>query len=421
MGGLDTSLSIAGWAFIPDYATGILVRYMHSYVFAKWLKITPPQPGTRQYQNHIRWTFAVAVLGFLLYNMISSAQSMRPSFYELMGVGPSVDEAGLKQAFRQFARKYHPDRVGPQGEAVFIAVRDAFEALKDPVKRYAYDRFGPDVLTWTNCSTPREFIRRGLTQSVGFHVVSLLGILFWSAVGSTPLPYWRYTLYFACFATELSLIVNPSPSPTSSNSIFQIFLPSRVQYQHIQYLHQILVFLNVALGRVAPRLFPDDLVSQDIAALQSLRTLIIAASSEVDNLFVHEFKTIAPPSDVPVDLQNPNPSTRQFIDDLSLEMENLIIESNLQKDSGPLKSAWDRAIDRGRRAISISHSSSDPSSMSVLRAVDGGVTSLPSPVSPRATPEPEARESSRQSSPWKQRLKPLSRSPSYVRARSQSL
>lgn len=55
---------------------------------------------------------------------------------------PGVDEVGLKLAFRAFARKYHPDRpgVGKQGEAWFIQVRDAFEALRDPVVRFAYDR-----------------------------------------------------------------------------------------------------------------------------------------------------------------------------------------------------------------------------------------------------------------------------------------
>lgn len=38
------------------------------------------------------------------------------------------------------ARLYHPDRAGADGEAIFIIVRNAFEALSDPVKRFAYDR-----------------------------------------------------------------------------------------------------------------------------------------------------------------------------------------------------------------------------------------------------------------------------------------
>lgn len=66
---------------------------------------------------------------------------MPRNFYEILNVSPDIDESGLKFAFRAFARKNHPDRVGKAGESVFIEVRDAFEALKDPVVRFAYDRY----------------------------------------------------------------------------------------------------------------------------------------------------------------------------------------------------------------------------------------------------------------------------------------
>ena len=67
---------------------------------------------------------------------------MQPNFYQILGVSPNVDETGLKLAFRAFAKRHHPDRpeVGKEGEVMFMAVRDAFEALKDPVVRFAYDR-----------------------------------------------------------------------------------------------------------------------------------------------------------------------------------------------------------------------------------------------------------------------------------------
>ena len=67
---------------------------------------------------------------------------MQPNFYQILGVSPNVDETGLKLAFRTFAKRHHPDRpeVGKEGEVLFMAVRDAFEALKDPVVRFAYDR-----------------------------------------------------------------------------------------------------------------------------------------------------------------------------------------------------------------------------------------------------------------------------------------
>lgn len=71
---------------------------------------------------------------------MDASSGLGQNFYELLGVDPRSDEGALKAGFRAFARKNHPDRIGPGGEALFIDVRDAFEALKDPVVRFAYDR-----------------------------------------------------------------------------------------------------------------------------------------------------------------------------------------------------------------------------------------------------------------------------------------
>lgn len=80
------------------------------------------------------------MLCYLTYNFIDASSGVAKNFYELLGVNPRSDEGALKAAFRAFARKNHPDRVGPGGETLFMDVRDAFEALKDPVVRFAYDR-----------------------------------------------------------------------------------------------------------------------------------------------------------------------------------------------------------------------------------------------------------------------------------------
>lgn len=66
--------------------------------------------------------------------------SIGANYYEMLGVLPTADEGALKAGFRSFARKYHPDRAGPQAEAIFMEVRSAFDALKNPVTRFAYDR-----------------------------------------------------------------------------------------------------------------------------------------------------------------------------------------------------------------------------------------------------------------------------------------
>jgi molecular chaperone DnaJ len=65
-------------------------------------------------------------------------------FYDLLEVDPSADERALKSAYRKMAMKFHPDRNpgDAEAEARFKAVGAAYECLKDPQKRAAYDRYG---------------------------------------------------------------------------------------------------------------------------------------------------------------------------------------------------------------------------------------------------------------------------------------
>jgi molecular chaperone DnaJ len=65
-------------------------------------------------------------------------------YYETLEVERSVDEAGLKAAFRKLAMKWHPDKNpgDPACEHKFKEISEAYEVLKDGNKRAAYDRYG---------------------------------------------------------------------------------------------------------------------------------------------------------------------------------------------------------------------------------------------------------------------------------------
>lgn len=69
---------------------------------------------------------------------------MKVDYYETLGVSRDVDDKALKSAFRKLAMQYHPDRNpgDKDAEARFKELGEAYEVLKDPQKRSAYDRFG---------------------------------------------------------------------------------------------------------------------------------------------------------------------------------------------------------------------------------------------------------------------------------------
>lgn len=65
-------------------------------------------------------------------------------FYELLECSRDADDATIKSSYRKLAMKHHPDRNAgcKDSESQFKAISEAYEVLKDPQKRAAYDRFG---------------------------------------------------------------------------------------------------------------------------------------------------------------------------------------------------------------------------------------------------------------------------------------
>jgi hypothetical protein len=121
-------------------------------------------------------------------------------------------------------------------------------------------------------------------QSSGYHIVVGIALVFWSLIGApSPVSFvslaiqrrtwlksfeqWRYLLYAALFVAEISLILSPSPSQVPSSffslpspatstytthTILHTLFPKRLIHQHIRFLHQLFLFLSIALSRVVP-------------------------------------------------------------------------------------------------------------------------------------------------------------------------
>lgn len=73
--------------------------------------------------------------------------AVEADYYELLEVERGADEAAIKAAYRRLAMRYHPDKNNgcTDSEDRFKAINEAYDCLKDPQKRAAYDRFGHEA------------------------------------------------------------------------------------------------------------------------------------------------------------------------------------------------------------------------------------------------------------------------------------
>ncbi|MDR2157878.1 MAG: molecular chaperone DnaJ [Holosporaceae bacterium] len=91
-------------------------------------------------------------------------------YYETLGVSKSASDADIKKAYRKMAMQYHPDRNkgNKEAESKFKSINEAYETLKDPQKKAAYDRYGHDLYKNAANGGGGGFNRGGGFSSQGF-------------------------------------------------------------------------------------------------------------------------------------------------------------------------------------------------------------------------------------------------------------
>lgn len=65
---------------------------------------------------------------------------VRKDYYLILGVSRTESPNGIRAAFRELAKRYHPEHVGPQGARFFQEILTAYQVLSNPEKRKHYDQ-----------------------------------------------------------------------------------------------------------------------------------------------------------------------------------------------------------------------------------------------------------------------------------------
>jgi curved DNA-binding protein len=80
-------------------------------------------------------------------------------YYKTLGIDRKASEEDIRKAYRDLAKKYHPDRNpdNKQAEERFKEINEAYQVLSDPEKRKVYDRLGSDYSNWQRRGAPGDF------------------------------------------------------------------------------------------------------------------------------------------------------------------------------------------------------------------------------------------------------------------------
>ena len=221
------------------------------------------------------------IIVYLLYTIYEADYTIRQrgDFYQDLGLSPGAEEKQIKSKFRRLAALQHPDKVPTDdpirhaaAESNFVNLKTAQDTLSDPVKRFAYERFGPDVLKWQHCKTIRDYLVTGIqTSSLPLYAGSTLTLALLSLTNYLQWGrFWRYLTLAGLFLLEYHTITRPYPSPILTK------------------------FFNPVLSRLTahPPLLPFQLLA---LARKATFTLFIAFS-QLGNLFPQPAPTAAVPT-----------------------------------------------------------------------------------------------------------------------------
>ncbi len=122
----------------------------------------------------------------------------------------------MNSRFRKLTIRFHPDKIAAgidrdAANAYYIHLKHARDIILDPAKRFAYDRFGPDILRQCqSCITVRDYIDSALLSALTNYGALLVLLIGANALGfAKDGSYWRYLGLIAVATFEIRSAMRP--------------------------------------------------------------------------------------------------------------------------------------------------------------------------------------------------------------------
>lgn len=338
-------LSMAGWYFLPNVRLSTIT--LHAFVHTNTvLKSSSPATSNPSYTPS---SSVPATLNPLLIHRASSAiaaaarsssssriystPSMMPTgSYDRPATSTEISASRSMLAIKPFRAgfdgckfyfipckvglpdewcrtvQYHPDKVSGADraavEAIYVRLQLARDTLVDPAKRFAYDRFGPEILQWQGVKTIRDYVFTGVQNIAGYYigtggVLVLLSVLGYLQSGK----FWRYWVMAALFLLELHVMTRPTFPAVLSNFVNPVLATTRTRppylpFQLLALLRKLAVTFFIAMTQLSPLLkaaqpqvSPDGSISPQ--QLKNLDDLAMATDMELTRLFRQEVTPFA--------------------------------------------------------------------------------------------------------------------------------
>ncbi|KAK4555860.1 hypothetical protein LTR86_007080 [Recurvomyces mirabilis] len=346
-------LSLAGWYFLPNLVTG----YAQTALYAIFMRAgePKPQPGSPRHIRDRKRVFIFVILAYLCYTIYESDWQLRREgdFYQNLGVPHTASERELQSRFRRLTVQYHPDKVTSGSvsdkaavEAIYVQLKLARDTLIDPAKRFAYDRFGPEILGWRQCTTVRDYVITGVQRTAVYYIGSgavlvLLGVLGYLQQGK----FWRYLVMAGLFVVEVQTMMRPDCPAVLTKLVNPMLLSTGLRapylpFQMLSLLRKFALTFFIAMSQLGPVLqgpqstgTNEDGVTPQL--LDRVDALAKATDQEVSRLMGLELMPIAA-------------SDQASHRNLRTTLKEWLVQNTIRNDA-EVKGAIANALDRRRR------------------------------------------------------------------------